>query len=86
MKKFIFIFAMVFLFGNTVYSQCKNSESEKIGKFYSKQVISCVDNPKNLKITIDSCTSKEVWTTVCWEGNYTTLDYYIKLYNELPLH
>jgi len=80
MKKFTFIFTMVFLFGNTVYSQSKNAESEQIGKFYSKQIISCVDDPKNVKITIDSCNSKEVWSTVNWEGNYTTLDYYIKLY------
>ena len=79
----MFIFTMVFLFGNTVYSQCKNTESEQIGINYSKKIVKdCNSSPDELTISIDSCSNGKVWTTITWKGDVSTVNYKMKLYIE----
>lgn len=93
MKTNILIILMSVIFCGHVYSQCQDEKAEKLGQYWSREmVIACTSAPNQLKIKVTKCLYDKnlkdglggwkIWTSVDWQGKYTTLDYNIQLYIE----
>lgn len=83
MKKVI-IFVIGIFISLATYSQCNDQKNEKIGQYWTKEVVTgCTSTPNKLKINVTKClTSKsviQVWTKSSWEGKYSTMDYTVEL-------
>ena len=89
----LLLFLSSFLFCGSVFSQCQNERAEKIGQYWSKEIATtCTNYPKKLKIEVIRCVYEKnlkdglggwkIWTSVEWQGKYTTIDYSVKLYIE----
>ena len=94
MKKNMFLLILtVVLFSSSLFAQCEDDKAGKLGQYWSKEIANlCAKSANKLKITVTKClyekTLKDgtggwkIWTSVEWQGKYTTLDYAIKIYIE----
>jgi len=95
MKKcLLFLFLLGGVYQVSV-GQCKNDYANQIAQKTAVSIVNqCTKSPNKLSVNVTDCKHEKhpdttvmawgIWTDITWSGKYSTLEYRIKLYIEVP--